>query len=136
MNPRSVPEIREAIALFEEYERSLLNHAAAKKFNEAVELLNDYLEAEPDSPHKDFIHRLRFSNTRSMLRNLARVNKKDFFTWGEHVFAILLRVNSEAEALMGMHPDLKKDSRSFLTCGKKNSHLGLLKMQRDHGSEA
>lgn len=70
MDPRTVPEIREAIALFEEYERSSLNYAAAKKFIAAVDLLNDYLDSEPDSPHKDFIDQLRFSNTRSLLRNL------------------------------------------------------------------
>src|SRR5690349_1919125 len=97
-NPRSIPEIREAIVLFEDYERSGHDFAAAKKFVEAVVLLNDFLEAEPDTEHRSFVQRLKLSNTRSMLRNLAKVDRKDGFAWAGHV-GIFMSVDAEAKAL-------------------------------------
>jgi hypothetical protein len=111
-DPRSVPEIRDAIRLFEQYEKSQLDYAASRHFVEAVELLNDYLEAETDSPHKDFIRRLKMSHTRSVLRSLAKVNRADGFAWAGHV-AILINVNAEAEALTSAFPDLKEDYDEF-----------------------
>src|SRR5688572_7596224 len=51
---RSVPEIRAAIALFEAWEASINEVNAAKRFGEAMQLLDDYLESEPDSPHRQF----------------------------------------------------------------------------------
>src|SRR3972149_1811038 len=119
VSPGGVPEIREAIALFESYERSSHDITAAKKFTEAIRLLNDYLEDEPETLHKNFIQNLKLSNTRSLLRNLARVNKKDFSAWGEHVFAVLVTANEEAEALMAAHPDLNKDFDAFLDVWKE-----------------
>jgi hypothetical protein len=119
VDPRSVPEIREAIDLFESYERSSHNFEAAKKFSEAVRLLNDYVEGEPDTPYKSFIQNLRLAHTRSLLRHLARVNKKDFSAWAEHVFAVLVTANTEAEALMSDHPDLKKEFDEFFEVWKE-----------------
>ena len=112
-DPRLVPEIREAIRLLEQYEKSQLDYAAAQHFVEAVELLNDHLEAEPDSPHKDFISRLKMSHTRNLLRNLAKVNRADGFAWAGHV-AILMNVNDEAKALTSAFPHLKEDYDEFL----------------------
>ena len=57
-DPRSVPEIREASALFETWERNPRNPGAAQRFGEAVQMLDDYLECEPDSPHRPFIENL------------------------------------------------------------------------------
>ena len=51
-DPRSVPEIQEAVTLFETWEASVASPAAASRFAEAVQILDDYLESEPNSPHK------------------------------------------------------------------------------------
>jgi hypothetical protein len=112
--PREIAEIREAIALFEKWERSINDHAAAKAFTEAVQLLDDYLDCEPDTPHRAFIQNLRLSNTRRLLQLLARVDKKDFAVWLEYALAVAAEVDKEAEAVMIAQPALKKDFDAFM----------------------
>lgn len=112
--PRSVPEIREAVALFEAWERSINEVDSARRFTEAVQLLDDYLESEPDSPHKPFIQNLRLSNTRRLLRQLALVDRKDFSLWLEYALSVLAAVDREAQSVMAANPELRKDLDAFL----------------------
>jgi hypothetical protein len=112
-SPRAVPEIREALALFEAWERSINDAHAAARFTEAVQILDDYLECEPDSPHKAFIHNLRLSNTRRLLQQLTRVDKRDFSLWLEYALAVLAAVENEAQSVIKANPELKKDLDSF-----------------------
>jgi hypothetical protein len=114
MRPRDVPEIREAIALFESWERAVNDARASKKFTEALELLNDYLEYEPDTPHRKYVENLKLANTRSLLRHLAKVDRKDFEVWLEYVLALAGAVEKEAKALMRIDPDLKRDYDAFI----------------------
>jgi hypothetical protein len=114
LSPRNVPEIREAIALFEAWERDASDLHAAKGFTEAVEILDDYLECEPESPHRPFIENLRLSNTRRLLQQLARVDKKDFSLWLEYALAALAAVDKEAASVVGAHPELKGELDSFM----------------------
>jgi len=108
-----VPEIQQAIALFESWERSINDLHAATGFTEAVQILDDYLESEPDSPHQAFIQNLRLSNTRRLLQQLARVDKKDFSLWLEYALAALAAVENETRSVVAAHPDLEKDLDSF-----------------------
>jgi len=108
------PEIREAIGLFEAWERAINDVHAAGRFTEALQLLDDYLECEPDSPHKPFIQNLRLSNTRRLLQQLARVEKKDFGLWLEYALAVVAMIDEEAESVMAAQPELRKDVDSFL----------------------
>lgn len=112
--PRSVPEIREAIALFEKWEAGITDPAAAARFAEAVQLLEDYLEVEPESPHKRFVQNLKVANTRRLLQLLKQVDASDVSSWMEYVHAVALALGEEAEALMTRHPELKKDFDAFV----------------------
>jgi hypothetical protein len=107
-------EIREAIALFEAWERAINDVRAAERFTEALQLLDDYLECEPDSPHKPFIQNLRVSNTRRLLQQLARVEKKDFGLWLEYALVVAGIIDDEVASVMAAQPELRKDVDSFL----------------------
>ena len=109
-----MPEIREAIALFERWEADINDPAAGKRFAEAVELLDDYLECEPESPHRQFVHNLKLSNVRSLLKHLSQVDKKDLAIWIDYAFAVVSLVGKEADSLMTTNPGLKQDFDSFL----------------------
>lgn len=111
---REVPEIREAIALFESWEKSISDYHSARRFTEAVELLDDYLEAEPGTPHRELIRNLKTSNTRRLLQHLARVDRKDFAVWVEYALVVLSLVEKEAASVMATQPELKKDFDAFL----------------------
>jgi hypothetical protein len=114
VGPRSVPEIGEAIELFEKWERAFDDPAAAAHFTEAVGLLDDYLEGEPDSPHRGFVQNLRLSNTRRLLQHLAKVDKRDFGRWLAYAIAVASLVDKEAESAMAAQPALRKDYDAFL----------------------
>jgi hypothetical protein len=114
VSPRSVPEIREAIALFEAWERDASDLHAAKGFTDAVQILDDYLECEPDSPHRPFIDNLRLANTRRLLQQLARVDRNDFSLWLEYALAALAAVKNEAASVLAANPELQGELDSFL----------------------
>jgi hypothetical protein len=112
-NARNVPEIREAIALFEAWEASINDVGAAKRFTEAVQMLDDYLEYEPHTPHQAFIRNLKLSNTRRLLQQLSKVDKKDFGLWLEYALSALSAVSDEAQSVMSASPELAADLASF-----------------------
>lgn len=112
--PREVPEIREAIALFEAWEASINDAAAARGFAQAVQILDDYLECEPQTPHKAFIGNLKMSNTRRLLQQLSQVDEKDFSLWLEYAVSAIAAVDKEADAVMRANPGLKADFDAFL----------------------
>ena len=111
---REVPEIQEAIALFESWEQSINDYQSARGFTEAVQLLDDYLEAEPETPYREFIRNLKTSNTRRLLQHLARVDRKDVALWVEYALLVLSLVDKEAASVMATQPELKKDFDAFL----------------------
>jgi hypothetical protein len=114
-NPRSILEIREAISLFEAWEANVADPAAAGRFAEAVQILDDYLEAEPESPHNVFVRNLKVSNTRRLLQLLKRVDKNDVSSWMEYIHAVLLALKDEAETAMARNPELKEDFDAFVS---------------------
>jgi hypothetical protein len=111
---RDVPEIQEAIALFESWEKSINDYHSARRFTEAVQLLDDYLEVEPGTPYRELIRNLKISNTRRLLQHLARVDKKDFAVWVEYALLVLSLVDKEAASVLATQPELKKDFDAFL----------------------
>src|SRR5688572_9159559 len=113
-SPRDVPEIREAIVLFEAWEASLNDLGAAKGFTEAVQILDDFLECHPETPHRAFISNLKISNTRRLLRQLAQIDKRDFSLWLEYAISAVAAVSNEADSVMTAHPELKADFEGFL----------------------
>lgn len=125
-DPHAVPEIADAIALFEQYEKSPGDLTAIQGFAEAVQVLNDYLEYEPSSPHRKFIQNLKFSYTRALLRKLAAVDKKVVTSWCEHVFTVLVPLQSESETLMAIYPELKTDFDAFFDTWKEDLARALI----------
>jgi hypothetical protein len=131
--PRSVPEIREAIRLFEAWEASINDLGAAKGFTEAVQILDDFLECEPDTPHRTFIRNLKISNTRRLLQQLAKVEKKDFSLWLEYALSAMAVVSNEADALMSADPALKADFDSFQKVWGSAVNDALQRIQKGEG---
>jgi hypothetical protein len=130
---RSVPEIREAIVLFEAWEASINDVNAAKGFSEAVQILDDFLESEPETPHRPFIQNLKISNTRRLLQQLAKVDKRDFSLWLEYAVSAVAVVSSEAQSLMNANPELKADFDSFLTVWGSAVTDALHRIQKGEG---
>jgi len=100
--------------LFEAWERSPNDVDAAKRFTEAVELLDDYLSVEPDSPHRGFVDNLKRANTRRLLERLSAVDRRDFGLWVEYAATALGAVKLEVQAIVALQPDLRAKLEAFL----------------------
>lgn len=109
MNPDSIPEIREAITLFQSYERAGASFEDARKFEIAVQTLDDYLEENPNTPHRVFIQNLKFSYTRRLMERIASVNKTDLETSLKHIVLVAASVKTEAEKIMAQFPEQKRE---------------------------
>jgi hypothetical protein len=131
--PRSVPEIREAIGLFEAWEKAINDVNAAKRFAEAMQLLDDYLESEPDSPHRQFIRNLRIANTRRLLQQLAQVDRRDFGLWLEYALAAMALADKEGAAVIASNPQLRTDLDSFLEVWGDSVNQALHRIQHGEG---
>ena len=114
MNPRSVPEIREASALFEAWEQNLRDPSAAQRLAEAVQLLDDYLDCEPGSPHRPFIENLKLANARRLLRLLGEVDRSDLATWVEYADVLVRLLEQEMQAAIAADASLKGAFEAFL----------------------
>jgi hypothetical protein len=131
--PREVPEIREAIALFEAWEASINDLNAAKGFTEAVQILDDFLESEPETPHRTFVQNLKISHTRRLLQQLAKLDKADFSLWLEYAVSAVAVVSNEAESLIKANPDLEADFASFQKVWGSAVTDALHRIQRGEG---
>jgi hypothetical protein len=114
VNPRSVPEIREASALFEAWEQDVRDAGAAQRFAQAVQMLDDYLEGEPESAHRPFIDNLKLANARRLLRLLGQVDKSDLATWVEYADVLLRLLGKEMQAAIATDASLKGGFDAFL----------------------
>lgn len=114
MDPRDEPEIREALALLRRWESAAADPEAAGRFSQAIELLDGYLEGDPETPHRAFVENVKVAHTRRLLQQLARVDPREFGLWLEYALAVMSLVKGEAEALQKKHPDLRRDVDAFL----------------------
>jgi hypothetical protein len=114
LNPRSVPEIREASALFEAWEQDVRDPSAAQRFAQAVQMLDDYLEGEPESPYRPFIENLKLANARRLLRLLGQVDRSNLATWVEYADVLVRRLGEEMQAAIAADASLKGEFDAFL----------------------
>lgn len=107
MNPRDIPEIREADHLLQTAERSFPSEESAEEFSEAFEILNDYLDnRSPVAAVENFIVNVKLSYTRSTLNNLNEINTKDVDIFFHYLVVLILKMKPEVDALRMQHPDL------------------------------
>ena len=115
-DPRSVPEIGAALELFEEWEKAVGDPGAADLFTQALEQLDDHLDAGPDMPHRKFIDNIRVANIRRLLVQLSRVRPGDLGNWA--AYAVVLSSRPEVAAVLARQPELKAGVDAFLDAHK------------------
>jgi len=111
-DPRSVPEIGAAVELFGEWEKALDDPGAADLFTQALEQLDDYVEAEPDTPHRSFIENVRLANIRRLLTQLSRVRASDLGNWAG--YTVVLTSRPEVPTVVARQPQLKAVLDAFV----------------------
>ncbi len=114
-NPLSIPEIYEAIELLQSYELSSASYPDTENFKCAIDILNDYLEDFPDTPHREFIKNKKLAHTRQMLSNLASVYKSGpAATQVAHIGLVVHTWKDGAGNFMEINPGWKNDFNKLM----------------------
>jgi len=108
-------ELKEAMTLFTEFEKSDSHTKKTRTFSDAIDLLSDYVEENPDSPHLVFIENIRTSYTRILLQQLADIREIEISDWHNYYTLMTLKVEDEVTKILSEDPILKEGYQEFLS---------------------
>jgi len=111
-------DLGDARVSFEKFEKSTDSLTKVKFFEEAVEILNNYLEENPASPHRPFISNLRHTYTKELITQLKNIKNPDWEVWCKYIFLLLLKVNKETKEILALHPELINEYKEFIKLRK------------------
>ena len=110
MNPREIAEIAEAERLLQHGEATFPSENSSRNFEEAFEILNDYVASEEPAPNiLKFIGNLKYSYARIVLTRLNEIETEDtedidvFFPY----LLLTVRMKGEFTELKTTRPDLE-----------------------------
>ncbi|MCK4828850.1 hypothetical protein KA005_74690, partial [bacterium] len=89
-----------------------------RNFNEAINLLNNYVEENPDSPDLVFIENIKTSYTRILLEQLNDIRQIELGDWIRY-WSSFLKVESEATKMLSENPILKEGYKKFISICKE-----------------
>jgi len=108
MNLREIPDIQEAEQLFQTAESSFPSEGSAKDFEEALEILDCYIEEEsPEIEIIRFIENLKHSYIRSVITELNEIPAKEFHIFFHYLILLKLKMKQELEELTKTYPELQ-----------------------------
>lgn len=111
--PMEVEEVVEAVEMLEEFDNSLPSIEKLGYFEDGIQLLNDYLAENPETPHAIFINNIKVRHTRRLLQFLTTIDSSNMLSWFKITFA-LFEAREELKKLYETHPDLKSDYDRFI----------------------
>jgi hypothetical protein len=112
IKPMEVEEVAEAVKKLEEFDESLPSVEKLGYFQDGIELLNDYLADNPETPHAIFINNIKVRHTRRLLQFLTTIDSSNMLSWFKVILA-LFEARKELEKSYETHPDLKFDYDRF-----------------------
>ena len=107
MNPRNITEITKADQLLKSAEATFPSENSSRDFEEAFELLNDYVATEEPAPDiLKFIGNLKYSYARIVLKRLNEIETEDIDKFFRY-FLLTVRMKEEFSELKAARPDLE-----------------------------
>ncbi|MBU0734860.1 MAG: hypothetical protein KKG10_11990 [Proteobacteria bacterium] len=120
MNRNLPPNLIEARKLLETFEKSRDHSERTRDFQDAVNILNGYLQDSQDSSHRVVVNNLKRTYTRKLLEELPSLSGLDLYDW--FVYTLLLSsVSNEVEELVKDHPNLRKNNQVFYNMWLKDA---------------
>lgn len=110
------PDVLEAESLL----KSALEHSDHGKrtayFEEALDILYDYISDYPETPQKTFIENIRLTYTRKLLEGLASIREHDINidTFVRYVVIFTKKAEKEFLTICEKYPNLEKEYKSYL----------------------
>ena len=124
-------DLKEAISLFEAYEKSRDHESRIRNFQGAVEAIDFFIEDNPNSPHLERAKNLKLSYARSLIRFIGQYTHSDEGYWVRYVFLVLFRLEDVKELAFQHDPDLKEPWERFLAVRKEQLKEALLHIERE-----
>lgn len=106
--PERPNELKEAVNLFAEFEKADSHTKRTRTFSDAIGLLTDYIEENPDSPELAFIENIKTSHTRILLQQLNDIRKIEINDWLHYTMLTILKVKDEVTKILSEDPILKE----------------------------
>lgn len=113
MTERHPEEIDEAANLLKKFERSQDHSKRTNFFSEAVEILNSYLEAFPDSSQQGYISRIKLAYTKKLLEELPSLGAVDLIEWFSYIRLLHIQVTNEVDLLSKENKNLRRNVKQF-----------------------
>jgi hypothetical protein len=111
--PMDIEEVAEAVEMLEAFDTSLPSVEKIDYFQDGIQLLNDYLADNPETPHATFINNIKARHTRRLLQFLTTIDSSNMLSWFK-VIGALLEAREELEKLYATYPGLKSDYDRFV----------------------
>lgn len=92
-----------------------------RKFEDAIDILNDYLSDYPETPHKTMIENLKLTYTRKFLENLSGLLMADIEIWFHYTELFLWKVPNEVKSSIDNNDKLKKTYKNFIDVWRKEA---------------
>ena len=108
-------ELKEAVNLLREFEKPGSHKKKTRNFTDAIDILNDYVKENPESPHLDFIENIRTSYTRILLQQLADIREIEIDDWHNYYTLMTLKVEDEVTKILSEDPILIEGYQEFLS---------------------
>lgn len=106
-------ELREARTLFEEFERSNSHSKKVRCFEDAIQILSDYIQENPCSSNLQFIENIRFSYTRRLLEQLKNIGNVEMDVWFDYLSLTIFKVENETNQILLENPMLRQKYEEF-----------------------
>jgi hypothetical protein len=106
-------DLKRARQLLDEAERAEKPKDRLRGYKSAFALMDKHNEANPGSPHADFISNIRRTYTRALVRELPITADSDFNDWLGHAL-LLTKLSNELDDLTMSDPELRQQYDDFL----------------------
>ena len=106
-------EIREAVSLLEAFEKAADPVDEISSFSDGIDILNQFLEAQPDSPHARRAANLKRAHTRRFLARVPSLGHVDMDEWLQLLVPLLVKVPQEVRELRAEHPEFRASFKRF-----------------------
>lgn len=114
MKNQELPDITEARELLAKFEQTQDHGKRLRYFEDAIELLDQYAEDDPDSDEGCLARNIRKTYTRKLIEELPSLRVLDIDDWFSYSMILLLKVKKNVEALCTEHPALKTNFDNFI----------------------
>jgi hypothetical protein len=112
---RNMPKnLTDAVDFLKSFEKANNHSKRTRSFEDAIENLNSYLEANPDTSNKVFIKNLKLTYTRILLEQLPSLSALDIEDWTRYLMLLMQTVANETEALAKEHLQLRVNKDAFI----------------------